>query len=84
MPIRLARVLARAAAKPLDTRSTRGDVMKVGDLVKYRTTNDWLGLIVREIPGNNEVKIVEWWHREGGRDRGGYRPRDLELVSESR
>jgi len=84
MPTRPARVLARAVAKPLDTRSTRGDVMKVGDLVKYRTTNDWLGLIVREIPGNNEVKIVEWWHREGGRDRGGYRPRDLELVSEAR
>ena len=84
MPTRPARVLARAVAKPLDTRSTRGDVMKVGDLVKYRTSKDWLGLIVREIPGNNEVKIVEWWHREGGRDRGGYRPRDLELVSESR
>ena len=84
MPIRLARVLARAAAKPLDTRSTRGNVMKIGDLVKYRTTNDWLGLIVREIPGSNEVKFVEWMHREGGTDRGSYRARDLELVSEAR
>ena len=58
--------------------------MKVGDLVRYRTTNDRLGLIVREIPGNNEVKFVEWWHRSGGTDRGSYRARDLEVISESR
>ncbi len=59
-------------------------MMKVGDLVKYRTTSDWLGLIVQEIPGNNKVKVVEWWHRSGGRDRGSYREEQLELVSESR
>ncbi len=33
MPTRPARVPARAAAKLLDTRSTRGVVMKIGDLV---------------------------------------------------
>ena len=59
-------------------------MMKVGDLVKYRTTSDWLGLIVQEIPGSNKVKVIEWWHRSGGRDRGSYREKDLELVSESR
>ena len=65
--------------------------MKVCDLVRYRSANshtmchnDWLGLIVREIPGTDEIKVIEWTHREGGRDRGSYRARDLELVSASR
>ena len=64
--------------------------MKVGDLVKYRTSthhddwSDWLGLIVREIPGTDEIKVIEWWHGEGGTDHGSYRARDLELVSASR
>ena len=64
--------------------------MKVGDLVKYRTSthhthhNDWLGLIVREIPGTDEIKVIEWTHREGGTDCGSYRARDLVLVSASR
>jgi hypothetical protein len=64
--------------------------MKIGDLVKYRTMThyphhrEWLGLIVREIPGTNEIKVIEWTHREGGTDRGSYRARDLELVSEAR
>ena len=64
--------------------------MKIGDLVRYRarTHHDyhggWLGLIVREIPGTNEIKVIEWVHKSGGRDRGSYRARDLELVSASR
>ena len=35
--------------------------MRVGDLVKYRASthhthhNDWLGIIVREIPGNDGI-----------------------------
>ena len=61
--------------------------MKVGDLVRYRQTGDhnaWLGLIVREIPGTDEIKVIEWTHRNGGTDHGSYRARDLELVSESR
>ena len=65
-------------------------IMKIGDLVKYRTMthspdhSEWLGLIVREIPGTDEIKVIEWWHREGGTDWGSYRARDLELVSASR
>ncbi len=62
--------------------------MKVGDLVRYRSGNGhhngWLGLIVREIPGTDEIKVVEWTHRNKGRDRGGYKARDLELVNEDR
>ena len=64
--------------------------MKIGDLVKYRTMthspdhSDWLGIIVREIPGTNELKVIEWVHKSGGTDRGSYRARDLELVSASR
>ena len=62
--------------------------MKVGDLVRYRSGNNyhngWLGLIVREIPGTDEVKIVEWTHSNKGRDRGGYKARDLVLVNEDR
>ena len=64
--------------------------MKIGDLVRYRTAthhdnhSDWLGLIVREIPGTDEIKVIEWTHRNSGRDRGSYRARDLELVSENR
>ena len=64
--------------------------MKIGDLVKYRSAThspdhgEWLGLIVREIPGTDEIKVIEWWHSEGGRDRGSYRARDLELLSEAR
>ena len=57
--------------------------MKVGDLVRYRQTGDhnaWLGLIVREIPGTDEIKVIEWTHRNGGTDHGSYRARDLELV----
>ena len=61
--------------------------MKIGDLVKYRQTGDhnaWLGLIVREIPGTDEIKVIEWTHRNMGRDRGSYRARDLVLVNENR
>ena len=61
--------------------------MKIGDLVRYRQTGDhnaWLGLIVREIPGTDEIKVIEWTHRDKGTDCGSYRARDLELVSESR
>ena len=64
--------------------------MRVGDLVRYRSAthevnhSDWLGLIVREIPGTDEIKVIEWTHRNTGRDRGSYRARDLELVNENR
>ena len=58
--------------------------MKIGDLVKYRSTDDWLGLIVRETPGTMKLKTVEWIHKSGGTDRGAYAAKDLELISESK
>ena len=61
--------------------------MRIGDLVRYRWHNqrrEWLGIIVREIPGNNEVKVIEWVHVSKGTDRGSYKARDLVVVSESR
>ncbi len=59
--------------------------MKIGDLVRFRTRvpgdyDAWLGLIVREIPGTDKIKIIEWTHTNKGTDRGPYRERDLELV----
>ena len=60
--------------------------MKIGDLVRYRTSTHhddwggWLGILVREIPGTDEIKVIEWTHRNKGRDRGSYRARDLVLV----
>ena len=64
--------------------------MKIGDLVRFRSGyynkvhREWLGLIVREIPGTAERKVIEWMHRDGGTDRGSYNARDLELVNENR
>ena len=64
--------------------------MKIGDLVKYRTGthhdhhSEWLGLVVREIPGTDKIKVIEWVHVNKGTDRGSYRARDLELVNENR
>ena len=63
--------------------------MKIGDLVRYRSrdgchASEWLGLVVREIPGTDEIKVIEWTHRNKGRDRGSYRARDLELISGNR
>ena len=42
--------------------------MKVGDLVQYNSaaTNSvfgaWIGLIIQDIPGSADFKIVKWWH----------------------
>ena len=49
-----------------DSRCSGGNLqVKIGDLVKYRTAthspdhSEWLGLIVREIPGTDEIKVIE-------------------------
>ena len=58
--------------------------MKVGDLVRYRSGNGhhngWLGLIVREIPGTDERKVIEWTHKNMGRNHGSHPAQDLVLV----
>ena len=58
--------------------------MKVGDLVKFRRSPGWLGIIVKETPGTMKLKTVEWVHESGGCDRGAYKEKDLELLSASR
>ena len=69
----------------LDTgRSTEGGEMKIGDLVKFRRSPGWLGIIVKETPGTMKLKTVEWVHESGGCDRGAYKEKDLELLSASR
>ena len=36
--------------------------MKVGDLVRYKneTWHHWIGIVIREIPGTQEVRVVKW------------------------
>ncbi len=54
--------------------------MRVGDLVKYvHPSIDWneIGIIVGEIPGTDERKIVHW---STGTD-GSYRANELEVLS---
>lgn len=67
--------------------------IKIGDLVRYapRRSSAWLGparylgLIVREIPGTDERKVVVWFDENGAGDENGpYRARDLALVNENR
>ncbi len=60
--------------------------VKIGDLVRFRSSGwqqahaEWLGLIVREIPGTDEVKVVEWTHKNMGTNHGSHPAQDLVLV----
>ncbi len=59
--------------------------MQIGDLVRYRSPRgEWdhiLGVIVRQIPGTDEVQIVQW---STNGENMGYPKRHLEVISESR
>ena len=60
--------------------------LKSGDLVKYKGNGicDWgddIGMVVRQIPGTDQVQIVKWL---SGGSQSGYPKRQLEVVSESR
>ena len=37
--------------------------MKVGDLVRYKNEKwqHWAGIVIRDIPGTLEVKVVKWF-----------------------
>ena len=60
--------------------------MKVGDLVKYVSLShgdrEWkdIGIILREIPGTDQNKVVQW----NTGVRSGYPARNLAVISESR
>ena len=58
--------------------------MKVGDLVKYNHPDwlGWYGIVIREIPGTVERKVV-MWNRDNNVVTSNPK-RDLELISESR
>ena len=66
---RPARVPARGAAKLLDTRSTRGNAMNIGDLVKYlpKCDNQVPGLVVgfEPVEASSDYLHVQWldWTR---------------------
>jgi hypothetical protein len=58
--------------------------MKVGDLVRYSDKYGFLwagtGIIVREIPGWGEIKVVRWF----GLGMSSHPAKTLEVISESR
>tara|TARA_Y100000593_G_C4278716_1_gene321613 strand:- start:73 stop:249 length:177 start_codon:yes stop_codon:yes gene_type:complete len=57
--------------------------MQVGDLVKYKETtewaqwNEWIGIIIREIPGTDQRKVVHWLNND---ERGSFRECELEMI----
>jgi len=61
--------------------------MKVGDLVRYTpdgvvvpTWEKWYGIIIKEVPGTHEIKVV-CWNRDNNVITSTQKG-DLELVSE--
>jgi len=58
--------------------------MKVGDLVRYNHSDwrHWWGLVLKEIPGHAEVKVI-MWNRDNNVITSNPK-RDLEVISENR
>ena len=63
--------------------------MKVGDMVRYTPDGvvvpcwkDWYGIVIKEIPGIAEIKVVMW--SKDNNVRTNTQKGDLELISESR
>ena len=63
--------------------------MKRGDLVRYTPNGavvdvwkNWYGIIIREIPGTAEIRVVVW--NKDNNIKTSTQKNDLELVSESR
>ncbi len=62
--------------------------MKVGDLVKYRETTEWpqweqyIGVIVKEIPGTEKVKVVRWTNHGHGITCS-HPERELQVISKT-
>jgi|1_EtaG_2_1085319.scaffolds.fasta_scaffold270484_2 hypothetical protein len=59
--------------------------MKVGDLVRYNSGpkewTQWIGIVIRQIPGTDERQIVMWTQDN---IRTSTPKRSLEVISESR
>jgi len=64
--------------------------MKIGDLVKYSTPSGfkfdcWLGIIIRELPGNAYYKTVQWVNSETAEiETSSHKAKDLRIVNENR
>ena len=62
--------------------------MKIGDLVKYGGNSrdqfdSWLGIIIQELPGFAEYKMVQWVNSEdrNALETVSHKAKDLEVVS---
>ncbi len=58
--------------------------MKVGDLVRYKSSSwhHWVGIVIREIPGTQEVRVVHWI---APKEMVSSNPKNqMEVISESR
>ncbi len=58
--------------------------MKVGDIVRYKNDRSvtWIGVVVREIPGWGEKKLIKW---VTPKEMITSNPRsEMEVISESR
>jgi len=63
--------------------------MKIGDLVKWKAEDsyaEWVGVIIRAIPGTAERKVVYWTTSlpTFGPVTSSHSARDLEVASENR
>ena len=57
--------------------------MQVGDLVKFYTGfENWIGIVVKEIPGTSEVKVVHWSGGPYGEEKSSHPKEHLSLVKE--
>jgi hypothetical protein len=58
--------------------------VKVGDLVRYKHEpwHHWIGIVLREIPGTLEVRVIKWIAPKEMINSG---PKnEMEVISESR
>ena len=66
--------------------------MKIGDLVRCRPRNErenydsWLGIIIEEIPGFAEYKMVQWVNSEdrNALETVSHKAKDLWVINEDR
>lgn len=65
--------------------------MKVGDLVMFTPDgivnedwDNWYGIVMREIPGTDERKVVMWSNGHGNNVKTTNKKKDLTVVNESR
>ncbi len=56
--------------------------MKGGDLVKYKHAPNWVGIVIKQIPGTDETQVVQWSKENNLRTSNP--KRDLEVINESR